>query len=131
MPEKYQDEIEEILKGIEEKGPITPTREPKQPSRAGYETAAPEDRPHRATNRPSRQLPTLSPSKLAVGGIICLVLGFLWLKFLIWVGLGLLVGTYLMLFIRPRSIYVEKRWRGKSMDENDSLWDRFKRWLQN
>jgi hypothetical protein len=131
MPEKYQDEIEEILKGIEEKGPIIPVRKSEQPVRAGYETAAPEVRTDRAVRASGRQLPSISPSKLAVAGIICILLGWLWLNLFIWVGLGLLAGSYLMAFVRPRSINMEKRWRGQPLDERCSPWQRFKRWLQN
>ncbi|MFQ6026224.1 MAG: hypothetical protein ACE5Q6_01775 [Dehalococcoidia bacterium] len=130
MPEKYQDEIEEILKGIEDKGPVTPTRESERPHRGDHEAIRPGPPSIRDREYTGRRLPTITPGKLALAGIICILIGWLWTKVLIWVGLGLLVGTYLLLFVRPRSIYMEKRWRGQSMENSYTPWQRFKRWLQ-
>ena len=49
---------------------------------------------------------------------------------LIWVGLALLVLGYLLFFISPRNISIEKRWRGESIEDvPDSPWGRFKRWI--
>ena len=131
MPEKYQDEIEEILKGIEDTTPIVPTRERERPYRDDREPIRTGPRAVPNTSSAARRLPSISPSKLALAGIICILAGWLSpLTFLIWVGLALLVGTYLLLFVRPRSIYMEKRWRGQSMEESYSPWQRVKRWLQ-
>jgi len=50
---------------------------------------------------------------------------------LIWVGLALLVLGYLLFFITPRSVSMEKRWRGESIeDAPETQWDRFKRWIK-
>ena len=63
-------------------------------------------------------------------GVILLVIGF---KFwpLIWVGLAILAGGYMMYFVAPRTIAYEKRWRGRSVEEDPptSQWDRLKRWI--
>ena len=131
MPEKYQDEIEEILKGIEDTAPVTPTRERERPHQDDYEPIQSDPQAVQNPGAAGRRLPSLSPSKLALAGVICILAGWLSpLTFLIWVGLGLLVGTYLLLFIRPRSIYMDKRWRGQSMEESYTPWQRVKRWMQ-
>ena len=134
MPEKYKDEIEEILRKAGEAAP---------PRTAQDSDRHPEDRPRETMvplasgqrpdpeNRPSRLRLNITPGKLMLAGVILLLLGIrLWP--LIWVGLALLVVAYLMYFVSPRSINHEKRWRGRSVDETpDSYWDRFKRWFNN
>ena len=104
MPEKYQDEIEEILK------------------RAGEVARS---SPGPAT---SRRWPSISPGKLMLAGLIVFLVG---IKFwpLIWVGLGMLVVAYLLFFVSPRSISHEKRWRGRVVEERRTAWQKLKRWL--
>lgn len=128
MPDRYQDEIEEILR---QAGEVSHSSPPKEMERAGGEGAKPV-RASRQARSPGphyrRQLPRLSPGKVMLAGAIILILG---VKFwpLIWVGLALLVAAYLMFFVTPRSISYEKRWRGRLVDEVQSPWDRFKRWI--
>jgi len=59
------------------------------------------------------------------------VMGALWFSPLIWVGLAILVGAYLLFFVRPGSTSLEKRWRGRSMEEQSSSVDRLKKWIRN
>ena len=131
MPEKYQDEIEEILKKVGEASPGAPPNRSERPF---------EDRPN--TQRPSRQAPvprysshrwpTITPGKILLSGLILFVVAaLLKLGILVWIGLGLLVVAYLLFFITPRSVSYEKRWRGRPVDEvSSSPWDRLKRWLK-
>ena len=134
MPDKYEDEIEEILLKA---GEVAPARTTKDSDRH------PEDRTREAKapvagnpgsgpeSRPSRPRPTITPGKLMLAGVIALMIG-IQLRPLIWVGLGLLVLAYLMYFVSPRSINYEKRWRGRSVDETPtSHWDKLKRWIKN
>ena len=82
-------------------------------------------------SRLSQSLPSITPGKLMLIGVITLIVG---IKFwpLIWVGLAILAGGYMMYFMRPRSISYEKRWRGRSVDEDPgSQWERLKRWIKN
>ena len=72
----------------------------------------------------------VSPGKLAIIGLVLLVIGAFWVRPLIWVGLGFLVGAYLLFFVKPRSISHDKRWRGKSVEDEVTPWDRVKRWLK-
>lgn len=135
MPEKYKDEIEEILKRA---GEAAPSRPPDDSD------SHPEDRPRGRESRDyilSRQAsasrsgsgqrrPSITPGKLMLIGVIVLIVG---IKFwpLIWVGLAILAGGYLMYFAAPRSIEYEKRWRGMPVDDPPkSQWDRLKRWIK-
>jgi len=130
MPEKYQEEIEEILKQVGEAPPGDPPSRSERPL---------EDRPH--TRQPSRRAPaphhgssprwpTITPGKILLSGLILIVVAaFLKLGTLVWIGLGLLVVAYLFFFITPRPVSYEKRWRGQPLDEgHSSPWERFKRW---
>ena len=132
MPEKYKDEIEEILKRAGEAAPGRTTD--------GSE-GHPEDQPRGRESmvsrqgpaprgRPSQHRPSITPGKLMLLGVILLIVGF---KFwpLIWVGLAILAGGYMMYFVAPRSISYDKRWRGRSVeDAPKSQWDRLKRWIK-
>ena len=65
------------------------------------------------------------------GLVVFIVNALLQIWILIWVGLALLVFGYLLFFITPRNVSIEKRWRGESIeDAPESSWDRFKRWIK-
>ncbi len=134
MPEKYKDEIEEILKRAGEAAPSKPANESER---------HPEDRPRGRDSMVSREAPTpqgkpvqgrptITPGKLMLLGVILLIVGMIGFWPLIWVGLAILAGGYMMYFVAPRSISYEKRWRGRSVDEDAprSQWDRLKRWIK-
>ena len=131
MPEKYKDEIEEILRKA---GEAAPSKTPRDTERHS------DDRPReplatrqapKPGSRPSQGLPKITPGKLMLAGVIVFLIGALKFPPLIWVGLAVLVGAYLMYFVSPRSINVEKRWRGRSVDDPPgSYWDRLKHWLR-
>ena len=146
MPDKYQDEIEEILKGIEETEPLP------QPRRGQPRQPAPDDLPmprlEPAAESPrsapsSRRWQTFSPGRVALAGIAILLLGILLstllplpnllgLNLLVVVGLLTLVAAYLLFFIRPRSAANRGQyWRGRSIaPSGPSLMQRLKNWLK-
>ena len=63
-------------------------------------------------------------SALFLGSVIPGLTGLL-----AWAGLILFIVGYGMFFLRPgRS--VEKRWRGRPIDDTESLWDRWRRRLR-
>lgn len=131
MPDKYQEEIEEILRGLGEKAPSkNTTREPVKPPDDSPAVTRQDSssRQERSSKRPA--WPSITPGKLALIGLIVLLLGALWVRPFVWVGLGFLVGAYLLFFIKPRSIPHEKRWRGKALEDEQSPWDKFKSWLK-
>ena len=134
MPEKYQDEIEEILRRAGESAPPQSSQEGEKergravervPSRVRASQESPSDGPPI-----QRRLPRLSPGKLLLAGFVVFLLGaFFWAPG-IWIGLGMVVVAYLLFFVTPRSISYEKRWRGRSVDVVQSPWDRLKNWLK-
>jgi Flp pilus assembly protein TadB len=130
MPEKYQEEIEEILKRADETAPVGPARELKKDSSNVSRLSRRADLPHQSPPRSTARWPSLSTGKIALAGLVLLLVGAVWMGLLIWVGLGLLVLAYLLFFVTPRSISYEKRWRGRPLEARPSPWQRFIRWLK-
>ncbi len=138
MPERYQDEIEEILRGIEEDEPPRPARRTQpiiddMPRASREETPSYRDQPSGRTGVKARWK-HITPGRVALAGFIFLVLGLalnsVGFGWLVWLGLLGLAGAYLLFFVRPRSINKEKRWRGRSVEsQGPSHWQRFKRWM--
>jgi len=128
-PEKYQEEIEEILRGLGEKTRNGASRSSEKPADDApivpHQAHSPEP-----TSKQSIFWHMLSPSKLAVIGLVLLLIGAFWVRPMIWVGLGFLVGAYLLFFIKPRSIPMEKHWRGQAIDQEETSWERVRRWLK-
>jgi hypothetical protein len=128
-PEKYQEEIEEILRGLGEKTRNGASRSSEKPADDApivpHQAHSPEP-----TSKQSIFWHMLSPSKLAVIGLVLLLIGAFWVRPMIWVGLGFLVGAYLLFFVKPRSIPMEKHWRGQAIDQEETSWERVRRWLK-
>ena len=135
MSDKYQKEIEEILKNAGENVPEESAGEREKPledrPRAVRRAAASADKTQ-AHYTSGRRWPTITPGKILVAGLVVFIItALLQIWVLIWVGLALLVVGYLLFFITPRNITLEKRWRGESIeDPPESPWDRFKRWIK-
>ena len=134
MQDKYQQEIEEILKNAGEVAPDESGRELEKPL---------EDRPRavRQVDEASKpqpyqtrrgRWPSITPGKILMTGLVVFIIAaLLQIWVLIWVGLALLVLGYLLFFITPRNISIEKRWRGESIEHKpQSVWDSFKRWIK-
>ena len=141
MPEKYQDEIEDILKDIEKTGLIVP---------AGGSEPAPDDLPiAMASNRggslenepspdPGRSgsgylWRVVTPGKLSLAGLALLLIGVFLeqARLLVWVGLAALAAAYLLFFIRPRRANRDKHWRGRAVESSGpSPWQKFKTWFK-
>jgi hypothetical protein len=127
MPEKYKEEIEEILRRTDEMAPAPTAREAeKRP----VELAQHPHPTHRPSRGSVRRWPALSPGKILLAGLVLLLVGAFWKGVLIWVGLVLLVLAYLLFFVTPRSISYEKRWRGRAVEDQTSVWRRLKGWFQ-
>ena len=134
MSNKYQKEIEEILKNAGEVPPDEAVGEmerpledrPKDLRRASSADKAP------VPNTPRGRWPSITPGKILMTGLIVFIFTALFqIWVLIWVGLALLVVGYLLFFVTPRNVSIEKRWRGESIeDAPESPWDRFKRWIK-
>ena len=134
MSDKYQKEIEEILKNAGEAAPDETARETEKPLedrlRAVRQASSSDKVP--ASYSPRGRWPSITPGKILMTGLIVFnVTALLQIWVLIWVGLALLVAGYLLFFVTPRNISIEKRWRGQSIEDiPESPWDRFKRWIK-
>ena len=129
MPERYQDEIEEILREAGESAPDNASRErPRADDQVVVPVRAPDQAPAAPPPRGRRWL-RFTPGKLMLAGLVLFVVGALWFRPLVWVGLGMVALGYLLFFVSPHSISYEKRWRGQVVEEYDSPWQRLKRWL--
>ncbi len=131
MPEKYQDEIEEILRRSGESAPVKSAGERQQPPEDGPETYS-SLRDIKQSNRRLAWWPSISPGKVMLGGLAIFLIGAITpFSLLIWLGLAILVGAYLLFFVKPGSAPIEKRWRGRSVEEEDgSNVDKLKKWLR-
>ena len=130
MPDKYQDEIEEILKRVGEAVPSDTAKDVERPL---------EDRPTMlrdsepvSSSKPGKlgRLPSITPGKIMLAGLIVFLFGMIFFPPVLWVGLGMLVVAYLMYFVAPRSMSYEKRWRGRVVEERRTAWQRVKRWIR-
>ena len=130
MSERYQREIEEILR---QAGDHTPTKEPERPQRRSPSSA------FGGIGRSVAGLVYRSSSRLIVIGAVLLLLAILvsvilpgFLGPFVWLGLILFIMIYALYFARPGSS-PEKRWRGRAIEPSpneSSAWDRFQRWLK-
>ncbi len=131
MSERYQREIEEILR---QAGEHTPTKEPARSHRRVPSSAL------RAIGRGIANLiyHHSSGRLLAIGAVLLLLAvlvsvispGFL--GPFVWLGLILFILGYALFFARPGG-GPEKRWRGRSIEQPPSeqgAWSRFQRWLR-
>lgn len=145
MPDKYQNEIEEILKRSEDAAPADPAAPPAKPVRRAARKPDPQRAPEDRDSERSRPQPhrtsgrfTISPGKLMLAGLVVFLmaallrvsLGWVGMGTLIWVSLGIIAVAYLMLFIKPASTGYEQRWRGQPLEKRGSPWRRFIRWLR-
>ncbi len=142
MPEKYQDEIEEILKGIEEEGPAVLSRNSQpilddlpRPRSDALSRGIDRD-PNRGepSSRSRFRWQSVTPGKVALASLALLLLGFLLRSagggWLVWAGMLGLAAAYLLFFVRPRQVNQDKRWRGRAVEsQGPSPWRKFRRWL--
>ena len=134
MQDKYQKEIEEILKNAGEVAPNESgmaIEKPLEDHPKAVSQAAESSRPSESYTSRGRW-PTITPGKVLMTGLVVFIItALLQIWVLIWVGLALLVLGYLLFFVSPRNISIEKRWRGESIEDGpDSTWGRFKRWIR-
>jgi len=134
MQDKYQQEIEEILKNAGEVAPDESGRELEKPleDRPRAVRQADEASKPQPYQTPRGRWPSITPGKILMTGLVVFIIAaLLQIWVLIWVGLALLVLGYLLFFITPRNISIEKRWRGESIEyKPQSVWDSFKRWIK-
>ena len=133
MSDKYEKEIEEILKNAGEIAPDETVGEMERPldDRPKALRQASDSDKAPVSYTPRGRWPSITPGKILLAGLfVFIVTALLQIWVLIWVGLALLVVGYLLFFVTPRKISMEKRWRGESIeDPPESPWNRLKRWI--
>ena len=135
MQDKYEKEIEEILKNAGEVVPEQSRSESEKPLEdrpRAVRRAVEANKPEMTYSPSTGRWPTITPGKILITGLVVfIVTALLQIWVLIWVGLALMVFGYLLFFITPRNINMEKRWRGESIEETPgSPWDWIKRWIK-
>ncbi len=131
MARKYQQEIEEILQQVNEGG------EPPD-ANAGKGPASARGRRGESPRLSRGIIPAISPGRLFIAGVSLLLLA-LFLRTavsgvsgpLTMAGIGLFVVAYILFFARSRPP-VERRWRGRSMEDEQPLdwWGKLWDWLR-
>ena len=128
MSQKYQKEIEEILK---QAGELEPSRRTQKPKESIWRLIW----LYVCQSLGGKRL-SLSAGRVMLVAV-CLLLSALIVRAavpglmapLAWAGLLLFLVGYGMFFVKPPKI--EKRWRGQPLDgSGDSWWDRFRRKLK-
>ena len=120
MQDKYQKEIEEILKNAGEVAPDESGRKLEKPleDRPKAVRQADEASKPQPYQTPRGRWPSITPGKVLLTGLVVFIItALLQIWVLIWVGLALLVLGYLLFFITPRNISIEKRWRGEAIED--------------
>ena len=133
MSDKYQKEIEEILRNAGEAAPDETDRRQEKPLEDLPRSQQRQLEQEPASNyTPSGRWPTIKPSKVLLTGLVIFIIAALFKAWpFVWLGLALLVVGYLMFFVSPRSVSIEKRWRGQALEPGaESSWERFKRWMK-
>ena len=125
MSNRYQREIEEILKQAGDLGTIGRDRKPRQSFRRLLWSYVSQSLGGRGWSiSPGRIM--LIAGALLLSALIVRVVAPGLVAPLAWAGLLLFIVGYAMIFVKPPRI--EKRWRGQSLeDAGESWWDRIRR----
>ena len=130
MTNRYEQEIEEILRNAGEPAPAEPGQDEEKP-------ADDDRRPRRqprlqpAAYARGSSLPRITPGRVLLAGLLLLLVAVL-LKVtpLVWLGLALVAVGYVGHFMRPRSTSAGQYWRGQPLETAPpSAWQRFKHWM--
>ena len=132
MSDKYKNEIEEILRRADEVMPGDRSRPQRRPPKTAGGAFNPLGR---LTS--GRRL-KVSAGKLMLTSFALLLLALILdiagvgnVVILVAAGLVLFVISFALFFVRPTSSSpYEKRWRGRVIEGQPSLWDRFRSWLR-
>ena len=126
MPERYQREIEEILRQAGESASVRESEEFGGGPLSGRLSRIRRGIGNRIYPSPGRIMfigACLLLSAVLVNAIAPGLVGLLG-----WSGLILFVLAYALFFAKP-GFRVEKRWRGRVLEPEENLWDTFQRWM--
>ena len=130
VPDRYQDEIEEILKGFSDNQESLPTdtlSSNNDSSDSNYYLV------NNASDdiHPKTPTPRITKTKIVLLAMAALLIGGFWFWPLIWIGLVLFGIAYLMFFLKPRQTQQIKYWRDKPLEEVPiSRWGKLTEWFR-
>ena len=130
VPDRYQDEIEEILKGFSDNQESLPTDTLSSSNDSSdsndYLVNNASDDIHAKT-----PTPRITKTKIVLLAMAALLIGGFWFWPLIWIGLVLFGIAYLMFFLKPRQTQQIKYWRDKPLEEVPiSRWGKLTEWFR-
>ena len=130
VPDRYQDEIEEILKGFNDNQESLPTDTLDSGNDSAdsndYLVGNASDHVHAKTHTPK-----ITKTKIVLLAMAALLVGGFWFWPLIWIGLVLFGIAYLMFFLKPRQTQQIKYWRDKPLEEVPiSRWGKLTEWFR-
>ena len=129
MKDRYEQEIEQILNELDAEIP--------DGSGGGPHPVSPvpplDDRPSPFAPQPRPRMRLISPVKLALLGLIVVVIGLILFHqpMLALAGVGIVALALVWMFIQRISSQPQQMWRGRPVDPPppQSTWERFRRWL--
>ena len=130
VPDRYQDEIEEILKGFSDNQESLPT------DTLSSSKDSSDSNDYLVNNasddiRAKTPTPRITKTKIVLLAMAALLIGGFWFWPLIWIGLVLFGIAYLMFFLKPRQTYHLKYWRDKPLEEvPSSRWEKLTEWFR-
>ena len=130
MPEKYKDEIEEILRQAEDVLHPERTEQATSNTQRRYVLRLPKLGPPSGLPRFSAGNVMLSAIAIFLVAVILRSIGGPVMP-IVGIGLALFVLAYFMFFFRPGTPRTQKRWRGRLMEEEPTdLLGRVRRWFR-
>jgi len=130
VPDRYQDEIEEILKGFSDNQESLPT------DTLSSSNDSSDSNDYLVNNasddiRAKTPTPRITKTKIVLLAMAALLIGGFWFWPLIWIGLVLFGIAYLMFFLKPRQTHHLKYWRDKPLEEvPGSRWEKLTEWFR-
>ena len=130
VPDRYQDEIEEILKGFSDNQESLPT------DTLSISNDSSDSNDYLVNNasddiRAKTPTPRITKTKIVLLAMAALLIGGFWFWPLIWIGLVLFGIAYLMFFLKPRQTHHLKYWRDKPLEEvPSSRWEKLTEWFR-
>ena len=130
VPDRYQDEIEEILKGFSDNQESLPT------DTLSSNNDSSDSNDYLVNNasddiRAKTPTPRITKTKIVLLAMAALLIGGFWFWPLIWIGLVLFGIAYLMFFLKPRQTHHLKYWRDKPLEEVPiSRWGKLTEWFR-
>ena len=126
MSNKYMKEIEEILKRADA---VMPKDSPRATKKGTAESTPPLGRLSIGGFRISAGKVMLTSFALLLLAMILSFMGVGNVVPVVAAGLILFVIGYALFFVRPGTSSYEKRWRGRIIEDQPTMWERVKRWL--